>query len=84
MRAARLAPPEGTSAVEEFFSKNYRYFEALIRPGDQVAIEGFSSVTVDPTGSRAGLRQPPLIHAVTGMEDHPVIVSLPEPGSVGP
>jgi hypothetical protein len=65
-------------------SQNYRYFEALIRPGDLVALEGFSSVAVDPLGSRAGLRQPPILHTLTGTPEQPLVISVPERGAVGP
>jgi len=64
--------------------KDYRYFEALVRPGDRVCIEGFASVTVDPAGERSALREPPLLYAVTGTLDWPAVVSFPERGSVAP
>jgi len=64
--------------------KDYRYFEALIRPGDRICVEGFASVTVDPAGERAALREPPLLYAVTGTADWPVAISVPERGSVAP
>ena len=74
----RPAPPD------EIYCRNYRYFEALIRPGDRVTVEGFASVAVDPAGEREGLRAPPLLHALCGTPERPAIVSVPEPGSVGP
>ena len=70
-----LAPPD--PLVE-----NYRYFEALVRPGDRITVEGFASVTVEPSGERAGLREPPLLYAVSGTEDSPVLLAFPEPGSL--
>jgi len=69
---------------DEIYSRNYRYFEALIRPGDRVTVEGFASLAVHPAGERAGLRAPPLLHSLSGTSERPVIVSVPEPGSVGP
>jgi len=87
-RIARLvdgtAEPGGPGPADEVYSRNYRYFEALIRPGDRVTVEGFASVSVHPAGERDGLRAPPLLHALSGTADRPVIVSVPEPGSVGP
>lgn len=79
----RLAPGD-SARVDEIYSQNYRYFEALIRPGDRVMVEGFSSLAVHPAGERDGLRAPPLLHSLTGTPERPVIVSVPEPGSVGP
>lgn len=64
--------------------KDYRYYEALIRPGDRICIEGFASVAVDPSGERSALRQPPLLYTVAGTADRPAIVSVPELGSVAP
>jgi len=64
--------------------KDYRYFEALIRAGDRVCVEGFASVTVDPAGERVALREPPLLYAVTGTPEWPAVVSFPEPGSMAP
>ena len=74
----RSAPPD------EIYCQNYRYFEALIRPGDRVTVEGFASVAVHPAGERAGLRAPPLLYALSGTPERPAIVSVPEPGSVAP
>lgn len=70
--------------ADEIYCRNYRYFEALIRPGDRVMVEGFASVAVDPAGERDGLRAPPLLYALSGTAERPVIVSVPEPGSVAP
>ena len=64
--------------------KDYRYFEALIRAGDRVCVEGFASVTVDPAGERSALREPPLLYTVTGTPDWPAVISFPEPGSMAP
>lgn len=68
------------SESDAIYCENYRYFEALIRPGDRVAIEGFAALTVDPAGTRAALREPPLLHALTGTTERPVVVTIPEPG----
>lgn len=64
--------------------KDYRYYEAMIRPGDRICIEGFASVTVDPAGERAALREPPLLYTVAGTVERPAVVSVPERGSVAP
>jgi hypothetical protein len=64
--------------------KDYRYFEALIRPGERICIEGFASVAVDPAGERTALREPPLLYTVAGTPDWPAVVSVPEQGSVAP
>ena len=75
----------GQSApADEIYCRNYRYFEALIRPGDRVTVEGFASVAVHPAGERDSLRAPPLLHSISGTPERPVIVSVPEPGSVAP
>jgi hypothetical protein len=76
--------PTARTATDEIYCQNYRYFEALIRPGDRVVVEGFAAVMVDPAGTRAGLREPPLLHTLTGTAERPVVVTLPDPGSVGP
>ncbi|HEY8924184.1 MAG TPA: hypothetical protein VIU64_07365 [Polyangia bacterium] len=70
--------------ADEIYSQSYRYFEALIRPGDRVTVEGFASVAVHPAGERDGLREPPLLHSLSGTPERPVIVSVPERGSVAP
>jgi hypothetical protein len=80
----RAIAPTGRTAADEIYCQNYRYFEALIRPGDRVVVEGFAAVMVDPAGTRAGLREPPLLHTLTGTAERPVVVTLPDPGSVGP
>lgn len=87
----RTRPPAGydgaeplRSETDAIYCENYRYFEALIRPGDRVAIEGFAALTVDPGGARAALREPPLLHALTGTTERPVMVTLPEPGRTAP
>ena len=72
------------SETDAIYCENYRYFEALIRPGDRVAIEGFAALTVDPAGARAGMREPPLLHALTGTVERPVVVTVPEPGRTAP
>ena len=77
----RLLP---ATSLDEIYCQNYRYFEALVRPGHRVTVEGFASVTVDPAGERAGLREPPLLHALTGTAERPVVIAVPEPGSVAP
>ena len=64
--------------------QDYRYFEALIQPGDRISIEGFASMTVDPAGERAGLREPPLLYTIAGTPERPAIISVPEPGSMAP
>ena len=84
-RLAYLRDPTGAPALaDELHRRNYRYFEALIRPGDRVAVEGFASVTVDPAGDREALREPPLLYTLSGTPDRPTVVSIPEPGSVAP
>jgi hypothetical protein len=70
--------------TDAIYCENYRYFEALIRPGDRVAVEGFAALTVDPGGARAALREPPLLHALTGTTDRPVTIFVPEPGRTAP
>jgi hypothetical protein len=65
--------------LDETYSRNYRYFEALLRPGDQVTVEGFASGEVDPAGLRASLREPPMRHALAGSPDQPALISLPWP-----
>jgi len=85
---AWLAPEPGwpgePARQDRVHRQDYRYFEALIRPGDRVSIEGFASVTVDPAGERAGLREPPLLYTVAGTPERPAIISVPEPGSMAP
>ena len=76
----RSKPP----LADDVYTQNYRYFEALIRSGDRVAVEGFASVTVDPAGERDALRAPPLLYTLTGTAERPTIISVPEPGSVAP
>jgi hypothetical protein len=57
-------------------SQSYRYFEALIRPGDRVTVEGFASAAIAAAGTRAGLRAPPMRYALRGA-DEPTVVSIP-------
>jgi len=64
--------------------KDYRYYEAMIRVGDRISIEGFASVSVDPAGERTALREPPLLYTVAGTPERPAIVSIPERGSMAP
>jgi len=73
-----------TSLLHQAPWKDYRYYEALIRPGDRISIEGFASVSVDPAGERAALREPPLLYTVAGTPERPAIVSVPERGSMAP
>lgn len=73
-----------TSLLHHAPWKDYRYYEALIRPGDRICIEGFASVTVDPAGERTALREPPLLYTVAGTAERPAIVSVPERGSLAP
>ena len=73
-----------TALLHEAPWKDYRYYEALIRPGDRICIEGFSSVAVDPAGERSALREPPLLYTVAGTAERPAIVSIPEQGSLAP
>jgi hypothetical protein len=65
------------------YDQNYRYFEALLRPGMPVIVEGVTSTEIDPMGERATLRDPPLRGAVIASPDRPVTVSLPWPGALG-
>lgn len=86
----RPSPPSSRPArrsspmTDEIYCQNYRYFEALVRPGDRVTVEGFASVTVDPAGTRDGLRAPPLLYTLSGTPERPAIVAVPERGSVAP
>jgi hypothetical protein len=77
------ADPRGPE-IDAIYCENYRYFEALIRAGDRIAVEGFAALSVDPGGARASLREPPLLHALTGTTERPVMVTIPEPGRVAP
>jgi hypothetical protein len=84
-----LQPPRDRGTDDERrddfpYGRDCRYYEALIQPGDRVSIEGFASVTVDPAGERAALREPPLLYTVGGTRESPAVVSVPEPGSVAP
>jgi hypothetical protein len=77
-----FAARDAVSEADRIYQTNYRYFEALVRPGDRVIVEGFVSANVSPDGERAGLRAPPMRFALTGSPDHPTVVSLPPPASV--
>ncbi len=63
--------------ADAIYQRNYRYFEALLRPGDRVTVEGFAQVEITPEGTRADLRAPPVRHALTGSPEQPLVVSVP-------
>jgi len=73
---AEAAPRTGRDE-DAIYQQNYRYFEALLRPGERVTVEGFASVEVTPAGTRSDLRAPPMRYALTGTPEHPVVVSMP-------
>lgn len=59
---------------DDLAGRYIRCQEALLRPGDRVSVFGLASMEVDPAG-RATLRDPPMLHHITGSEDAPVIVA---------
>jgi len=73
-----------TSLLHQAPWKDYRYYEALVRPGDRISVEGFAAVAVDPAGERSALREPPLLYTIAGTAERPAIVSVPERGSLAP
>jgi len=65
---------------DDLAGREIRYQEVLVRPGDRVSVFGHASMEVDPAG-RASLRDPPMLHHITGSDDAPVIVAHDKMGS---
>jgi hypothetical protein len=65
---------------DDLDGREIRYQEVLVRPGDRVSVFGHASMEVDPAGV-ASLRDPPMLHHITGSDDAPVIVAHDKMGS---
>lgn len=54
--------------------KEFRFREALLRPGDRVSVLGRLSVEPNPSGRRENPRGTPLQRRVSGSETQPVVI----------
>jgi hypothetical protein len=55
--------------------KQFRFREAILRPGDRVAVCGRATVGVSVEGARDQLRGPPLHRALRGSQAEPVVIA---------
>jgi hypothetical protein len=55
--------------------KEFRFTEALLKPGDRVTIVGRATHDLDPRGRSQGSRQPPTAWHLQGSDKQPVLIA---------
>ncbi|HEY0714543.1 MAG TPA: hypothetical protein VGF45_17795, partial [Polyangia bacterium] len=76
-RLHELLEQHDVALQAEWFDVGYdfRYREAVLRPGESVSVGGCAVREVDPHGTREGLRSPPTSIVIRGTESVPVLLS---------
>jgi hypothetical protein len=71
----RVLDQVGISLSAPFWrDRQFRFREAVLKPGDRVAVSGRVAIEVAAGGAREELRGPPLRRSLRGSPDQPVIV----------
>jgi hypothetical protein len=75
---ASLLARKGVPAIELFgTTRQLRYVETIVMPGDEVMAVGRASIEIDPAGRAPSNRDPPVMCQLKGTTDEPVIIAAP-------